>query len=294
MTKIERTRGLPQRSDQLGVAWACNIGIVLLVALPANAAHAEAFDENLRAPPIAQASELKTMAARISGRVAADDVPSPSEGTSLHGDWVALEHQLTAAIDHRVPLMALADVGLAAQPDGSYKIDYQQHPQWWSLDARMETFVTTETLDLIAKPLRQRGFRTRDIEALRAYVERSSWEDTSLSRTKALAESFGKRFVARAGMQRTSKPTVSRWEVESFLYQKKRIENDARRAWVMSAFKVLDRQRQRILVSFLMDQQATAHIRPEDPDAVATRWERRLSSDEFISSVEAEMRKVAP
>jgi hypothetical protein len=158
----------------------------------------------------------------------------------------------------------------------------------------MAMVVTAETIDSLASPLRSRGFRTRDLEALRVYLTRSSWKAMSLPRTKALAESFGKRFVPRAGLQRTSEPAVSRWEVEAFLYQKKRIENDSRRAWVAGAFKVLDRQRQRILESFLMDQYGTAHITPENPEAVVTAWEQRLRSNAFISEVDAEMRKVSP
>jgi len=293
MMTIARARGSCRHPARLDVLWLHVVGIVVLTALPVSQTHADTFDANVRPPPIAQVSELKKMAARISAAVAADDRAVLSDGTSLHADWMDLERQLTAAIDHRVPLLALADMGLAAQSDGSYTIDHRLHPQWWSLDARMAAFVSVETLDLVADALRTRGFGTRDIEALRAYLQHSSWKLASLSRTKALAESLIKPLDTPSAM-RTNRPAVSRSQVEAFLYQKKRIENDARRAWVAGAFKVLDRQRQRILVSFLMDQGGRAHIIPENPDAVVDAWKQRLSSNEFVSTVEAEMRKVAP
>ena len=290
---LDSTRVLCRRPGRLDIFRRHIIGIALLTALPVWSAHADTFDGNLRAPPIAHVSELRAMAGRISARVAADDLDPLSERTTLHADWMALEHQLSAAIDHRVPLLALADAGLAAQPDGSYKIDYRQHPQWWSLDDRMQTFVSADTLDVIASALHKRGFRERDIAALRAYLERPSWKVAALSRTKALAESFI-RPITTPSAQRTTKPAVSRSQVEAFLYQKKRIENDTRRAWVAGAFRVLDRQRQRILVSFLMDQEGRTHIRPENPDTVVDAWTQRLSSDEIVSAIEAEIRKVTP
>lgn len=269
----------------------CAVGMAVLAALPVSAAHADRFDEGLQAPPVASGAELRSAAARVAARVDGGGPSTMVQDASLQREWAALQRRLMTAIDHRRPLDALRDQGLVAHADGSYSIDLGKSPQWWPLDARMEAFLTPGTLGLVTAPLKERGFRDSDIELVRAYLENASGKAAALARNKALAQSFTRRLAVRAASRQGGKLAIARWEVDAFLHQKGLVEDDARRQWAAGLLARLDRQRQRILESYLMEQTGTARIIPDDPDTIARVWKERLARNEVAAALDAEARR---
>jgi hypothetical protein len=89
----------------------------------------------------------------------------------------------------------------------------------------------------------------------------------------------------------TAAGRAARWEVDAFLYQKGLVEDDARRQWAAGLLARLDRQRQRILESYLMEQTGTARIIPDDPELIARVWKERLAKNEVAAALDAEARR---
>jgi hypothetical protein len=163
--------------------------------------------------------------------------------------WVNLEYRLILAMDEKLPLAELADFGLIAHPDGQYSVEPEQYPQWEPLDQRMYSLANADVLESYIPALEAWGFRDTDIEVLRTYVATHNPEQDFFAEAKELVETFARRLQKRkaAGL------SLDLDEVKAYRYQAFRLRRAAERQWALGLLDSLDKQRQRILVSFLYE-----------------------------------------
>lgn len=223
---------------------------LMVLALSTGAAASGApFDQNVRAPKVTTPQELRT---RLQTQFAtiqqkrADETPGAFvRDRAAHQQWSDLRFALNTALDEGRSLGDLSSLGLQSTPDGGYEADLKQFPQW--SPSRMGMLGKPEILEGMAPALKARGFRDSDLDAVRAYVKDHNAEHAAFAERKELADTFAKRLQAR----KAAGQAVDRDEVLSYVYQQNRVIDEARREWAVGLLDVLDKQRQRALLSYL-------------------------------------------
>jgi hypothetical protein len=150
------------------------------------------------------------------------------------------------AMDESIPLSGLSELGLVANPDGSYSVDLRRFPQWAPLDARLFVLSNPEVLETFVPALKARGFRDEDVHIVRTYVATHDPRQATLAEGKPLLDSYARHLQSR----RQAGQSLDIEELIALRYQKTRIRGEAERAWAVGLLDVLDNQRQRILASF--------------------------------------------
>ncbi|HKU17264.1 MAG TPA: hypothetical protein VJQ52_22920, partial [Steroidobacteraceae bacterium] len=223
----------------------------MLLALQAPAAP---FDENLKAPRAATSQALRT---KLKAHFAAFERKGQEQDPAAfirdrvtHRQWSDLYFSVKLAMDEGTPLADLAAFGLQAQPDGAYVVDLRKFPQWEPLDSRLYVLRNAEVFQSYVPALLARGFRDEDIKTLRTYLATHDARLATHAAGRQLVDTFAERLVRqqRAGQR----PNVQ--EVLAYRYQKASIKAEAKRQWAVQLLDSLDRQRQRILVSFLQEE----------------------------------------
>ena len=224
---------------------------VLLALFLAGPAQAAPFDEKLKTPRIATSQALR---AKLAAHFAtfqrkqqdADPAAFIRDGQAYR-QWSDLFFSVQLTMDERTPLKGLESFGLVAKPDGTYHVDLQAFPQWEPLDQRLHRLTNPEILESYVPALRARGFRDEDVSALRTYVATHDPRLDLQREGRPLVETFAKRLqVQRKGGER-----LNLQEVLAYRYQKTILRAEAERRWAVGLMDTLDRQRQRILVSYL-------------------------------------------
>lgn len=227
-------------------------GVMLTLAtLLAVPIHAAPFDEKLQAPRAATSQALRTKLkahfAAVERKQQQEDPAAFIRDRGVHRPWSDLYFSVKLAMDEGTPLGNLGDFGLVARADGSYVIDLQEFPQWDPLDSRLHVLANPEVVESWVPALRVRGFREEDLTALRTYLATHDPQLATQSEGKQLIETFAKRLRA----QRQGGRPLNLQEVLAYRYQKASIKAEAERQWAIGLLDSLDRQRQRILVSYL-------------------------------------------
>jgi hypothetical protein len=252
--------------------------VTALLALLAGPTQAAPFDEKLNAPRVATSQALRTkLEAHFATFQRKQQDPDPAafiRDRVAYRQWSDLYFAVLLAMDERTALKDLAEFGLVAQAGGKYSVDLHAFPQWEPLDSRLHRLKNPEILESYVPALEARGFRDEDVTALRTYVATHDPELTLNTEGRQLVDTFAKRLQAqRKGGQR-----LNLQEVLAYRYQKSSLRADVERRWAVGLMDVLDKHRQRILVSFL--------------DEFQSEMAFGLSSDDFAATLEQEAQPI--
>jgi len=260
---------------------------VLQLTAPVAAVQAAKFDEKVKVPEAPTNDELK---ARIRdyfdtyARVAAKSAAGMVRDKAAHAKWFNTIWLLQRAIDTKRDLGDLSEFGITGMGDGSYRTDLKSFPQWSPLDERLGRLLVPSLFALSASDLRERGFRDEDIDDLRTYIERNKPRRAMLEDNLMLGESY----AAKVKLQLAKKQKIPTSQYLSFIYQSSRSHAEADRAWAEGLLNTLDKQRQRILESYLMDQSGTRTTSPDDIDSLAKAVIGMIASGEYQQLMERE------
>jgi len=269
---------------------------VLLALVAVGSSQAAPFDEKLKTPRVASSQALRTkleahFATYQRKQQDADPAAFIRDGQAYR-QWSDLYFAVQLAMDERTPLKGLEAFGLVAKSDGKYVVDLHAFPQWEPLDARLYRLTNPEILESYVPALKARGFRDEDVGVVQTYVATHDPQLSLHTEGRQLVDTFAKRLQAqRQGGQR---PNLQ--EVLAYRYQKSRLRSDVERRWAVGLMDLLDRQRQRILVSFLDEfhGEMTFGVASDALDETLEREAAPILSGEYvhiITNEEAQLRR---
>jgi hypothetical protein len=246
------------------------------------------FDEKVKAPMVREPAALRTQAQSYVEKFGALKDAGPQELISnrdLAAERFDLEWQIQQAIDVKRPLGDLSAVGLEAQPDGSYRVDYNANPQWNEPGRFPSVWLPSVDWAGLGQQLIERGFRPEDVATLREYVATHDAGQVAQTRALPLAISFS-RVVKK--FDRIKRP-VDDALVLSYLYQLKKIQTEATREWAVGLLNSVDAQRGRILLAYFSEMTATSIWAPSDQRAGIDELLRRMRLPNFEQLAAAEV-----
>jgi hypothetical protein len=259
-------------------------GLVLFASLHINAfagtAPAAKFDEKIKAPEAPGSAELAVVIRdyfATFARVNADSPAGIARDKAAYQKYFEAQWSLQRAIDTRQPLADLSEFGLTPNHDGSYSVDPVQYPQWSPLPAQLDELREPQVVDLHAQELVARGFREEDVEALRAYVEKSPSRARASSQELDLADGFN----ARVKALMAARQKISTSLLLAYMYQANRLRYEQERRWAVGLLDSLDPQRQRILETYLLERAGRITITPDDIDGQLKFAIDSIASGEF-------------
>ena len=270
--------------------------VTVLFALLAGPTQAAPFDEKLKPPRAATAQALRTkLEAHFATFQRKQQDPDPAafiRDAKAYRQWSDLDFALQLAMDERTPLKDLDAFGVVARPDGTYHVDLHAFPQWEPLDSRLHRLTNPEILESYLPALKARGFRDEDLTALQTYVATHDPKVDLHTQGRQLVDTFAKRLQA----QRKAGQRLNLQEVLAYRYQKTSLRTEAERRWAVGLMDALDRQRQRILVSFLDEFQAEMvfGVSKEDLAATLEQEAQPILSGEYVqilTTEEAQLRR---
>lgn len=270
--------------------------VTVLFALLAGPTQAAPFDEKLKPPRAATAQALRTkLEAHFATFQRKQQDPDPAafiRDAKAYRQWSDLDFALQLAMDERTPLKDLDAFGVVARPDGTYHVDLHAFPQWEPLDSRLHRLTNQEILESYLPALKARGFRDEDLTALQTYVATQDPKVDLHTQGRQLVDTFAKRLQA----QRKVGQRLNLQEVLAYRYQKTSLRTEAERRWAVGLMDALDRQRQRILVSFLDEFQAEMVFGASQDDLAATLEQEAqpILSGEYVqilTTEEAQLRR---
>ena len=270
--------------------------VTVLFALLAGPTQAAPFDEKLKPPRAATAQALRTkLEAHFATFQRKQQDPDPAafiRDAKAYRQWSDLDFALQLAMDERTPLKDLDAFGVVARPDGTYHVDLHAFPQWEPLDSRLHRLTNPEILESYLPALKARGFRDEDLTALQTYVATHDPKVDLHTQGRQLVDTFAKRLQA----QHKVGQRLNLQEVLAYRYQKTSLRTEAERRWAVGLMDALDRQRQRILVSFLDEFQAEMVFGASQDDLAATLEQEAqpILSGEYVqilTTEEAQLRR---
>jgi hypothetical protein len=270
--------------------------VLLLAVLMVAQTQAAPFDEKLKAPRAANSQALRTkLEAHFATFQRKQQDPDPAafiRDRLAYRQWRDLYFSVKLALDENKPLKGLDTFGLVARPDGKYVIDLRAYPQWEPLDSRLSILTEPEIVESYVPVLKARGFRDEDVGALRTYVATHDPRLTVYANGRELVDTFAKRLQAQ---RRIGQP-LNLQEALAYRYQKNILKAEAGRQWAIGLLDTFDRQRQRILVSFLDEFQSELTFGPSTDvlDQTLEQEVRPIVSGEYlqiISGEEAQLRQ---
>jgi len=270
-------------------------GVTLLLALwVAAPSQAAPFDEKLKAPRLATSQALRTKLeahfATFQRKQQESDPAAFIRDAKAYRQWSDLEFAVQLAMDERTPLKGLDAFGIIAKEDGTYKVDLHAFPQWEPLDSRLHKLANPEVLESFVPALKVRGFRDEDLSALETYLATHDPDLTLNTEGRQLVDTFANRLQA----QRKSGQRLNLQEVLAYRYQKADLRADVERRWAIGLMDTLDRQRQRILVSYLDEFQSemTFGAPHQSLDQALQQEAEPIVSGEYVQILTAEQAKL--
>ena len=285
VTSYQRLMSPPQRGRVAAV-------LLLWLASIAGAAQAVEFDEKLKAPRAMGAPELKSTAQSYSASFARMREASPAElvtNKALFLEHFDLEWQINRALEDKRPLEDLSALGLVKH-EGGLRVDYGAFPQWQPFAELLASLVPTWSMDSVGPLLVNRGFRASDVAALKNYVDTHDLKAATSARTLPIAISFSKVVKKYDKL----KQPVGKNLVFAFLYQRGKVEAEARRAWAEGLIRTLDDQRVRVLHSYFEEMQGIGYWSPDDADAGVANLLTVMRHPDYEQRAIAEARGVTP
>jgi hypothetical protein len=247
--------------------------------LIAYTAHAVEFDENVRAPMVGNAAELRSRLESRNATFAATDAPSAlarvrsAAAARQHFDATWL---LGRMVDSGQALPELEALGFVRREDGGYSVDTLAHPEWRSLADTLWQVVNPQMIDKITPALLARGFTTGDMNLVRDYIA-SQELDQARSRFKLDLAISTSRYARK--LQRLKRP-VDRHFMWNYFYQRSAGIAEVERKWSQGLLDALEPRAQRILASYLAEGAGSWLILPTvDDEAMAYERDLMLKPD---------------
>ena len=250
------------------------------------------FDEKLKAPMAMGATELKSRAQSYSASFARLRELSPTEmvtNKALFLEHFDLVWQINRALEDGRPMEDLSALGLVMHENG-YRIDYNAFPQWQPFPETLSSLVPTLNMAAAGPLLINRGFRESDVAALRSFIETHDLKTATSARTLPMAISFSKVVKKYDKIKRP----VGKDLVFSFLYQRGKVEAEARRAWSEDLVHTLDDQRVRVLHSYFTEMQGIGYWSPSDTESGVANLLTVMRLPDYEQRATAEARGVTP
>ena len=266
--------------------------LLLCFASIVGVAQAVEFDERQKAPVAMEATELKSRAQSYSARFARLRELSPTEmvtNKALFLEHFDLVWQINRALEDKRPLEDLSALGLVKH-DGGFRIDYSEFPEWQPFPEVLASLVPTWSMDGVGPLLVNRGFRGSDVAALKNYVDTHDLKAATSSRTLPIAISFSKVVKKYDKIKRP----VGKDLVFAFLYQRGKVEAEARRAWSEGLIRTLDDQRVRVLHSYFAEMPGIGYWSSSDVDAGVANLLAVMRLPDYEQRATAEARGVSP
>jgi len=285
VTSYQRLMRPPQRGRVAAV-------LLLWLASIAGTAQAVEFDEKLKAPRAMGAPELKSTAQSYSASFARMREASPAElvtNKALFLEHFDLEWQINRALEDKRPLEDLSALGLVKH-EGGLRVDYGAFPQWQPFAELLASLVPTWSMDSVGPLLVNRGFRASDVAALKNYVDTHDLKAATSARTLPIAISFSKVVKKYDKL----KHPVGKDLVFAFLYQRGKVEAEARRAWSEDLVHTLDDQRVRVLHSYFTEMQGIGYWSPSDTESGVANLLTVMRLPDYEQRATAEARGVTP
>jgi hypothetical protein len=268
----------------------------LLALVLAGPTQAAPFDEKLKVPRAATSqalrSKLEAHFATFERKQQEADPAAFIRDKVAHQQWSDLYFSVQLAIEERTPLKDLGAFGLVARPDGRYTVDLHEYPQWEPLDSRLHRLRDEDVVADYVPALKARGFRDEDIDALRTYLASNDPGVTLQAEGRQLVDTFAQRLQT----QRKAGQGLNLQEVLAYRHQKSRLAAEAERRWAVGLMDVLDKQRQRVLASFLDEFQSdmTFGVPNEPLNATLEQEVQPIVSGEYVrilTTEETELRQ---
>jgi hypothetical protein len=266
--------------------------VSLLLASFAGGAQAVEFDERVKAPMVKGGAEIKTQAEAYTASFARLSTASPMQMVSsraLAQDHFELKWQLQRAMEGQGAMEDLSALGLEKDSNG-YRIDLNAFPQWNPPFEFLAVLMPSIYMDDLGPLLIARGFRDNDVAALRSYMETHDLDAATSVHTVPLAISFSKIVKKYDKIKRP----VGKDQVLAFIYQRTRIEVEARRAWSEGLLRTLDDQRARILLSYFAELKSVSHWSPDNVEAGVAGQLALMRLPDYEQRVRAEAAGVTP
>lgn len=257
---------------------------ILLSSVNAAELTSASFDANVQPLPALSDATIQERAKALLN----EDTSTPEHMVALLRDkarfrrWKDFGFQVGRAMDERGSLANSEQYGLIRQPDGRYNCDLKNFPQLVTLDQRMQVALMPSGLEYVREQLRQRGFREADLAKFAEYVSSHHPQREALDRNVLLVKSFSARLQQRKRFAIAERNK----EIESFIYQRRSNEWQQSRTWAVGLLDLLDAQRQRILVSFILEQRFARSIRPDDRLTVYAVTAERLMNGQYVRDLE--------
>lgn len=266
--------------------------VALMLASFAGSAQAVEFDERVKAPRVKGNSEIKTQAEAYTASFAKLTTASPMQMVSsrvLAQDHLELKWQLQRAMEDQRVMEDLSALGLEKDSNG-YRIDLNAFPQWNPPFEFLAVLMPSLYMDNLGPQLIARGFRDKDVAALRSYMETHDLEAATSEHTLPLAISFSKIVKKYDKIKRP----VGKDQVLAFIYQRSKIEVEAQRAWSEGLLRALDDQRARILLSYFAEMESVSHWAPDNVEAGVAGQLALMRLPDYEQRVRAEAAGVTP
>lgn len=275
--------------------WRPPLAAVSMLALAALAGSAQAveFDATLRAPMMKSQGELKAQAQDYSAKFAATRETAPERlvtDAALGREHFDVAWKVQRAIDQRQPLDELAAVGIISDVNGGVRIDFNKYPQWSPFHERLSVLFAEPDLEGLGKELMQRGFRDVDVATLTNYLATHDLQRMCAERALSVALSFNK--LVRK-FDRSKRP-VDSGLLLSYVYQREKVQADARREWATGLLQGLDAQRARILFEYVSEPEAFGVWTPTNQEVALAGILEAMRLPDFEQRAIAEARGVQP
>jgi hypothetical protein len=178
--------------------------------------------------------------------------------------------------------------------EGGYAMNQKDGLQWFPLDSFVSFLLEPGVFASQAAELQRRGFRDQDVDLLRAYAAKPRPEQLAFFKFKESTESFARTIQ----MRRRSGLAVTMAEVQEHNYKVEQIYNEANREWAVGLLDILDKQRQRILMSYFEERNGsqvlgTSLAGTTDESTLAQQTVDYLASGKYVEDLarkEAEIR----
>lgn len=237
-------------------------------------AQAVEFDDNVRAPMVADTAELKSRLESRNATFAATDAASAL--ARVRSAAAARQHfdatwMLGRMVDAGRAMPELEELGFVARPEGGYAIDTLAHPEWRSLADTLWQVVNAQMIDKITPALMARGFTAEDMAAVGSYLATHDLERARGQYKLDLAISASK--FARK-LRRLKRPVNDQF-MWNYFYQRSAGIAEVERRWSQGLLDVLEPRAQRILASYLAEGAGSWVVLPTADDE-AVEFERDL------------------
>jgi hypothetical protein len=286
---VPSNRRDPQRQRWRGSAVAMSILATLALG---GAARAASFDEKIKAPAMKSVSDLRGQVEPFAVKYRALRESNPEQvirDPAMARQQFDLKWQLLRAVESKQPLVDAAALGLVAQGDGSYRIDFHAYPEWDDFHETIAGMVSRANLDATGPRLLARGFRPEDLVTLEDYVAANSSDAQAAEESAAVTLAFANVVRKYDKLKRPVPDAV----VESFYYQRNRAHSEAKRRWVEGLLQALDAQRVRVLLSTFLEMKPYGIWAPSDLKVAADELMAEMRKPDFEVRVRAELKGVA-